>query len=190
MNVEIRLEDYRSLPAYALVPITFDVREVIDVAAMRPDHLTVPTRAVGTPREKNYDAAPGNDPASWPARFDVRPWICLAACVGESRIGGAIVVAEPMAVAQLGGRSGSAILWDLRVTPASRRRGIGQRLLAAAEDAARLTECRVLDVETQDINVAACRLYSAKGYALAGVVPNAYPDAPHETMLLWSKQLV
>lgn len=66
---------------------------------------------------------------------------------------------------------------------------IGQRLLAAAEDAARLAGCGVLDIETQDINGAACRLYSAHGYALADVVPNAYPDAPRETMLLWSKQL-
>ncbi|CAN5793827.1 hypothetical protein BH11GEM1_BH11GEM1_28890 [soil metagenome] len=34
MNVEIRREDYRSLSEYALVPIAFAVREVIDVAAM------------------------------------------------------------------------------------------------------------------------------------------------------------
>lgn len=190
MKIAIRREDYRSLPAYASVPIAFEVREVVDIATMRPEHLTLPTRAVGTPWEKNYDAVPGNDPASWSSRFDVRLWIYLAAYLGELRVGGAIVVAEPLAAAQIDGRPGSAILWDLRVAPASRRWGIGRRLLAAAEDAARLTGCRVLDVETQNINVAACRLYCANGYALADVIPNIYSDAPHETMLLWSKPLV
>ncbi len=132
MKVEIRREDYRSLPAHASVPITFDVRAVIHIAAMRPDHLTVPTRAVGRPWEKNYDAVPGNDPATWPSRFDIRPWNYLASYLEASRVGGAIVVAEPLAAAQLDGRPGASILWDLRVAPASRRRGIGRRLVAAA----------------------------------------------------------
>jgi ribosomal protein S18 acetylase RimI-like enzyme len=76
------------------------------------------------------------------------------------------------------------------VAPASRRRGIGRQLLAAAEDAARLAGCRSLDVETQDINVAACRLYSDGGYTLTAVIPEAYLEAPGETKLLWSKRLV
>ncbi len=190
MNVEIRREDDRSLPAYASIPIAFAVREVVDVAGLQLHHSALPTRAVTTPWEKNYDTIADNDPMSWSTRFDVRSWIYLASYLGEERVGGAIVVAERLAVGQLDGRLESAILWDVRVRPDWRRRGIGRQLLAAAADVARETRCRVLDVETQDINAAACRLYSATGFTLAGVTAKAYPDAPHEIRLLWSKQLL
>ncbi|CAN5793984.1 hypothetical protein BH11GEM1_BH11GEM1_28900 [soil metagenome] len=83
--------------------------------------------------------------------------------------------------------------WSTRFDIASshfRGQGVGCRLLAAAEKATRLAGRRALDVETQHVNGAACRLYSANGFVLADVVPHAYPDAPHETLLPWSKQLV
>ena len=189
-NVEIRREDHRSIAAYATVPVEFEVREVVDVSAMRPGRaVTVPTRAIATPWRKDYDGLPGNDPGGWSTRFDVARWIHLAAYDGASRLGGAIVVADPTAGAQLGGRADTAVLWDLRVMPAARRRGIGRALLGAAEDAAGRTTCRALDVETQDINVAACRLYSDSGYALMAIDRNAYAEAPGETRLLWSKRL-
>jgi hypothetical protein len=49
---------------------------------------------------------------------------------------------------------------------------------------------RTLDIETQDTNVPACRLYAASGYALVEVIPRAYGDATNEARLLWSKSLV
>jgi len=189
MKVEIRREDYRSLAAYASIPSSFQVAEVVDLPLARSGDATLPTRAIATAWDKNYDAVPGNDPLSWSKRFDVRSWICLAAYAGGELIGGGIVVAAASAIAQLDGRSGTAILWDLRVAPAWRRRGAGRALLSAAEDAARSADCRALDVETQDINVTACRLYSECGYTLLAIIPDAYPDAPHEAKLLWSKQL-
>ena len=189
MNVDIRREDVRSMRAYASIPSSFDVRAVVDVEAMRLGESTVPTRAIGSQWVKSYDAIPGNDPVSWATRYDVRSWIHLAAYVDTSRVGGAIVVTDPASVAELGGGAGGAVLWDLRVAPSSRRRGIGRTLLAAAEDAARFAGCSMLDVETQDINVAACRLYGDNGYVLTAVSPDAYSDAPGETRLLWSKRL-
>ena len=188
-SVRIRREDHRSLPAHAAVPTAFDVREVVDLAAARPGDSLVRTRPIAAPWRKDYDTMPGNEPLGWPARFDVRSWIHLAAYDGESRVGGAIVVAEPGAVAELEGRAGSAVLWDLRVAPSARRNGIGRALLAAAEDAARRAGGRELDVETQDVNVPACRLYGGNGFSLAAVVPEAYPEAPGEAKLLWSKRL-
>jgi hypothetical protein len=44
-------------------------------------------------------------------------------------------------------------------------------------------------VETQDINVPACRFYAAAGYVLVRVEPQAYPTLPDETRLIWQKQL-
>ena len=187
MNVEIRREDYRSLPEYASVPIRFEIREVIDVAALESTSHQLPTRAVDPSRYKDYDAVPANDPLSWPTRFDIRSWIFLAAFEGRHRIGGSVVIVEPTAVSGLAGRSGSAILWDLRVAPALRGVGVGSTLLAAAEDTAHRAGCGSLDAETQDINVAACRLYAKSGYSLIDVIPDAYSDAPSETKLVWTK---
>jgi len=44
-------------------------------------------------------------------------------------------------------------------------------------------------VETQNINVSACRLYASQGFELRTVNRNAYPTLPDEIQLLWYKDL-
>jgi len=46
-----------------------------------------------------------------------------------------------------------------------------------------------LKVETQDINVGACRFYERMGFALAEANRNAYAECPTETQLIWRKPL-
>ena len=167
-----------------------DARPFAPQRGSRPGEPALRTRTVSTSWHKDYDAVPDNDPASWPTRFDIRQWIFLSAWAGTERVGGAIAVADPTAVALTGGRPTAAVLWDLRVAPAFRRRGVGRQLLSTAEAAVRAERFRALDVETQDINVAACRLYSECGYDLIAVIRDAYPDARGEAKLVWSKRLV
>jgi len=87
-------------------------------------------------------------------------------------------------------RDDLALLWDLRVAPQFRRRGVASALLAAAEQWACARACRVLKVETQNINAPACRFYAACGFALRHVNTSAYEGLPDEIQLLWCKQLV
>ena len=82
-------------------------------------------------------------------------------------------------------RDDLAVLWDIRVHPELRRTGIGSQLFRSAVEWARQKGCKQLKVETQDINVPACRFYAAQGCELRTVNPDAYPDLPHETQLLW-----
>jgi ribosomal protein S18 acetylase RimI-like enzyme len=89
----------------------------------------------------------------------------------------------------LEGRKDVAALWDIRVAPAHRGRHVGTALFEAAEETAIQRGCRVLKVETQNNNVAACRLYAARGCTLSSVEPGAYPDYPDEIRLTWSKTL-
>ena len=80
-----------------------------------------------------------------------------------------------------------ALLWDIRVAPALRGRGIGRSLFAAAEAVAVAHGCQELKVETQNVNVAACRFYAAMGCELRVVRENAYPECPGEAQFLWYK---
>ena len=50
--------------------------------------------------------------------------------------------------------------------------------------------CHQLKVETQDINVPACRFYAANGFELREANRGAYGNLPNEMQLLWYKQLV
>jgi len=86
-------------------------------------------------------------------------------------------------------RTDLALLWDLRVDSEFRRRGLGARLLASAESWARSGGCRELKVETQNINVAACRFYEKQAFELRAADPDAYPHFPGEVRLLWYKAL-
>ena len=70
-----------------------------------------------------------------------------------------------------------------------RRRGVGAALFAATENWARARGCRQLKIETQSINVAACRFYASRGCELGAVRRFAYPELPEETQLLWYKGL-
>jgi ribosomal protein S18 acetylase RimI-like enzyme len=81
------------------------------------------------------------------------------------------------------------VLWDLRVAPGQRGRGVGSALFAAVEAWARTRDCSALHAETQDINVPACRLYERRGCLLHHAVAGAYADFPDEVQLLWRKQL-
>lgn len=82
----------------------------------------------------------------------------------------------------LRGRRDLAVLWDLRVTQGCRS-GAGAALFGAATAWARERGCRALEVETQQINVAACRFYQRMGCSLAAVDRFAYVDLPEETQL-------
>jgi len=80
-------------------------------------------------------------------------------------------------------------LWDLRVVPEARGRGVGSALFAAAEGWAATRGCRWLKVETQNVNVPACQFYARVGCGLGGISRFAYPDLPDEVRLLWYKSL-
>ena len=62
-------------------------------------------------------------------------------------------------------------------------------LFRAAEEWARQKKCRQLKVETQNINMPACRFYHRMGCHLGAVDRYAYADFPDEVMLIWRKDL-
>jgi|SRR5689334_737208 len=179
------------LADYAAVPIGFTVAEVFDenaIAALAGGESAAPT-ALATPYWKDYDAYAGNGPTNWPATFDTSRWTILAGYRGTQRVGGVIAIVADPKVDLLRDCSACALLWDLRVAPNVRGQGIGSALLDAAESAVRRRGARALRVETQQVNVPACRLYRRHGFHLERVTRGAYADLPSEVQLLWLKLL-
>jgi ribosomal-protein-alanine acetyltransferase len=72
--------------------------------------------------------------------------------------------------------SRAARLYSLAVDPQSTGRGVGSRLLAAAESAARTRGATSLRLEVRVDNAAAIRLYEGKGYRPIGRRESYYQD--------------
>lgn len=75
-------------------------------------------------------------------------------------------------------RRGSTLarLYSIATAPAARGRGLGARLLAAAEAAARARGCRALRLEVRVDNPAAIGLYERAGYRRIGAYADYYDD--------------
>jgi GNAT superfamily N-acetyltransferase len=180
VRIDVTEESFDSLAEYAAIPISFEVRRVLDVPSMT-EHV------VGTPYVKDYDML--EPPTDWPARFDLSRWTLLVARVDGRRVGGAAIAFGAPGVELFDGRRHVAMLWDLRVVPELRGQGVGTTLFRAAEGWAATKGCTSLEVETQDINVPACRFYARMGCALGAIRPHAYAAFPDEVQLIWQKQL-
>jgi GNAT superfamily N-acetyltransferase len=177
------------LAEYARISIAFEVFEVMDVVreTTSRQQLRLEPRAV-SPWIKDYDAMDGG-PSAWPASFDLQHWTFFTARTQGRVVGGAAVVYRAPDIAMLEHRDDVALLWDIRVAPDARGQGVGRALMDAVDAWARSHEASWLEVETQTINVPACRFYAANGFELHTANPDAYPDLPNETQLLWYKQL-
>jgi GNAT superfamily N-acetyltransferase len=191
MNLTIIAELTADLAAYADVSIAFSVTEMFGppaLAALRRGEW--PAAAPVSPAyDKDYDRLPGNHPTEWPVRFDTAEWLTFGAHRGGRRVGGAVLIAQDAAMEMLRERPGNALLWDLRVEPSARGQGAGTALLREVEKCAVQFGAHALCVETQQINVPACRLYHRQGFQLARATPGAYADLPGEVQLIWSKTL-
>ena len=186
MSIEVIEEPVTALAEYAGIPIAFEVREVFDVVADSDGRVRFEARRVPVSYVKDYDAI-GDIPMRWAERFDLTNWGFFSAVSSARCVGRAAVARDTSTLEMLEGRSDLALLWDIRVAPAARRRGVGSALFDAAVTWASSRGCLQLKVETQNINVAACRFYAQRGCVVRAVHRAAYPELPGEVQLLWFK---
>lgn len=173
----------------AKIAIGFEVRSVLQINGNDPSSAILTEVGVETPWVKDYDTNEDEGPASWGKRWDVSNWALLAAYMDDQRIGSCALAHNTPGIRMLEGRSDLVALWDLRVCPDYRRQGTGSELFKAAVSWARWRNCRELRVETQNINVPACRFYQRQGCHLISIDRCAYGVFPDEIQLIWSLDL-
>ena len=190
LDVKVILESAPFLAEYGKVPISFRVESRYRVEPIQSGLgglalVEVPVR----PYVKDYDSLASEGPRHWAERWDIANWGILSAYDGAQRVGGAAMAWKTAGLNLLAERDDLAVLWDLRVRPDCRGRGVGHRLFAHALAWARARRCREIMVETQNINVPACRFYARQGCELGAINRNAYEDAPDEIQLLWYRKV-
>ena len=82
----------------------------------------------------------------------------------------------------------TAYIEDIVVHAGFRRQGAGRALIERAKQWAREHQLAGIMLETQDVNVAACRLYESCGFNLRGIDTHLYRAIEHvsgETALYW-----
>jgi len=183
--VDIRERDATTIVEYARISAGFEVREMFDCIddPAVPGGVGLTLTQLENSYIKDYDIIPGEHPESWPSRFAGSRWSLFLADVHGQHVGGAVVVLERDAT------PARTTLWDIRVAAHLRRAGVGTALFRRAEGWALDNGSRFLDVETQNINVAACQFYQRQGCSLHAVNREAYLAFPDEVQLIWRKEL-
>lgn len=190
-DTEVRILEQTSddLEAYGTVPIAFEVRSILRINFIGTNGLggfSLNEEEVTSPWVKDYDCDEG--PVRW-RRWDISRWGILSAFIEDKRVGGAVVALNTPNMNFLEGRDDHAALWDIRVVPELRGYGIGKKLLEHSLNWARQRSCILMQIETQNINVRACRFYASQDCQLGTVRRFAYIDYPDEVQLIWHKPL-
>ena len=184
MSIRIIEQTSDDLEQYATVPIRFLASSTLKVEWVDGGLRGVSLREVANEEPYWYDYDEHEAPTRW-RQWDLSNWAFFAAYEGRARIGGAIVARETAGIYLLEGRSDLACLWDLRVRPDRRGTGVGCLLFEHSCLWATTNGSTMLKVETQNINVGACRFYARQGCRLEAWHPNAYEGLPDQVQLLW-----
>ncbi|HWF44226.1 MAG TPA: GNAT family N-acetyltransferase [Candidatus Kapabacteria bacterium] len=187
--IEIREEPPTAeiISKYCAIPMAFRVESQFIPHPRAESKWDLEEKPNFQPYIKDYD----NDesPHEWPHRFNLSKWVVLSAYEGDRRIGGAILAFDTPGIDMLEGRTDLAVIWDIRVHPDFRSKGIGSQLFEEAIKWAIAHGCSEIKIETQNINVSACKFYARMGCELRIVRPGAYSTLPDEIQFLWYKEL-
>lgn len=184
-SMEIREEPLDRVMEHERIPIAFTCTSRLDAAQLLKGNWV---ETLVTPWQKDYDGYPEDLPRATVARFPGK-WGLIAAFEGEKRLGGILLLTDAPSFDLLEGRKDLAMMPDVRVHPDGRGKGVGRALVEEALKWSRRNNCVEMRVETQDVNVSACRFYAAMGFRVYSVNPNAYGPGYDETQILWTREV-
>jgi GNAT superfamily N-acetyltransferase len=118
--------------------------------------------------------------------FDVTNWGFFLAMDAGILVGAAAVAFDTRGVFMLEERHDLSVLWDIRTQ--SVHSGIGTRLFRHAAGWSHSRGCLQMKMETQNVNLPACRFYQHMGCRLGEIRRFGYaaiPAVADEVMLNW-----
>lgn len=183
---ELREEPIADLREYAGISGEFESHSIYDVRQAL-NAVDLVERSIPVPFRKDYDRF--EDPTAWSRTLGAAQSVCISAFAGVRRVGGIIAAVATPGLVTWENNVSVAILWDLRVAQAYRRKSVATSLLSAAAAWAQARACSELKVETQNTNPAACRFYMQRGFVLQEARPGAYSELPADVQLIWRKRL-
>ena len=175
------------LAQYSTICTRFLVHSTFEIFGDSPDTFILTEHPEPQPWVKDYDTH--NPPSTLPSRWDLSNWGIFLATQDSIPVGGGIVAHQTPGVDMLMGLSDLAVLWDIRVAPDYRGQGLGRRLFETTTNWAKSRGCRDLHIETQNINVPACRFYQTMGCTLIRVTRHAYSEYSGEHQLIWHRSV-
>ncbi len=192
MVIELKEISIQDIDEYLKVPITLEIHRVLEVK-LEDDGLKG-IQLVEKELEESYikDYDDDSDIEGLKDKFDMSNWGFFIASMEDENVGGVIIAYDTPGINMLSGRDDLAVVWDIRVHPEHRGRGIGHMLFQKAVDWSKERDCKLLKVETQNINVPACNFYVKEGCELGCIDRYAYSGderLSHETMLIWYLEL-
>jgi GNAT superfamily N-acetyltransferase len=192
MNMEdIRIveESAYELPKYGQVSIVFQVKSEFKIELLNHGlgGMIFKEVSIEKPYCLDYDAEEG--PERWLKRWNLENWCIIAAYDGNKRVGGAVLAFNTPGVNMLEGRDDISVVWDLRIDTDYRGKGIGTEIFQKCIEWAKRKGCKRLKVETQNINVNACKFYMKQGATLGSINRYAYTNKTLGTQLIWNIEL-
>jgi GNAT superfamily N-acetyltransferase len=172
----------KDMEDYSKIPISFEVKSILHVSHINQGLGGIQLIEQNcTTYVKNYDEIDEVHPLNWSKFFNLEEWGIFVIHYNDIYIGGATVT-PPMSKDKK-----VAVLWDLRIHPDFRGQGLGKDLLKVVYNWVNSNNYSRLIVETQNINVSACKFYSKMGFILGTIDINGYynSEVAHETKLLW-----
>ncbi|MEQ9568501.1 MAG: GNAT family N-acetyltransferase, partial [Pseudomonadales bacterium] len=129
------------------ISIAFTVKSIFDVAKSSGDqNFSLIEKTVHKPYIKDYDTAENEGPNRWARHFDLANWGLLIVEANDALIGGTVIAYNTPGVEMLEGRTDLAMLWDIRLHPDVRGRGVGTALFKSAELWSLKNGCREIKV--------------------------------------------
>ena len=191
MSLEIKRVGAEMLPLYAGIPESFRVESVLRVvpADQGLGGLVFERQEVKPYMKWVERRDEASEPLVWPEEYDVDEWGIFMAFRGGRPLGGMAIGADaPSGLRSPFECDDVAVVWDLRVRPEARGRGIATELFRRGADWARERGFRRLKLEVTGANLPMCRFCVKMGCDLAAVHRYGYemvPEASDEAMLIW-----
>lgn len=184
MDISVKEVTIHQLDDYAKIPMCLTIKSKLIPKRIDSGFSGLLLEEIET-SEYIKDYSIHANPYEWLKNFDTSNWGFFIAYDGHFPIGGATLVQKTAGLNMLSGRDDLCVLWDIRVSPEYKSKGVGKEIFQRIKEWSVKHGCKQLKIETQNTNVPACRFYINQGAILCAYDEYAYYGEEDEIQLIW-----